>query len=293
MRRRSFRTVLVRPSTLLREGLAPALVAADFRIIASASHVRDFAQIPLSQDEPILLIVDAGDDPERAIAQIELFKERYPAGRVAVLADHCRQSDLVSAYRAGANAYFVNATSWGAFIKTLELVMLGETILPPELLHFIGDGEGRHEHPPTALNRAMTGDAPPPLGIDAVPRLSPREKCILRCVVEGDSNKAIARKIAIAEATVKVHVKAILRKVRLNNRTQAAIWAINNSSLIWSAGADSPPPEMMVVPVPLAPEEHDQSIPSPAPVRLSNGTNNVTLVSIDAMALRRVGPKHD
>ena len=47
-------------------------------------------------------------------------------------------------------------------------------------------------------------------------------------LVDGSSNKAIARKINIAEATVKVHVKAILRKIRVNNRTQAAVWAMNN-----------------------------------------------------------------
>ena len=62
------------------------------------------------------------------------------------------------------------------------------------------------------------------------PQLSPREKSILRCLMEGDFNKCIARKIDIAEATVKVHVKAILRKIRVQNRTQAAIWAMNNGS---------------------------------------------------------------
>ena len=51
---------------------------------------------------------------------------------------------------------------------------------------------------------------------------------ILRCIIEGDSNKCVARKIDIAEATVKVHVKAILRKIRVQNRTQAAIWGVNN-----------------------------------------------------------------
>ena len=60
--------------------------------------------------------------------------------------------------------------------------------------------------------------------------LSPREKLILRCIIEGDSNKCIARKIDIAEATVKVHVKAILRKIGVQNRTQAAIWGINHGS---------------------------------------------------------------
>jgi hypothetical protein len=51
---------------------------------------------------------------------------------------------------------------------------------------------------------------------------------ILRCLIEGGSNKSIARKNDIAEATVKVHVKAILRKIRVHNRTQAAIWGMNN-----------------------------------------------------------------
>ena len=64
------------------------------------------------------------------------------------------------------------------------------------------------------------------------PRLSARQKLILRCLIDGDPNKTIARKIHITEATVKVHVKAILRKIRVHNRTQAAIWAMNNRSFM-------------------------------------------------------------
>ena len=60
------------------------------------------------------------------------------------------------------------------------------------------------------------------------PRLSARQIAILRCLVEGASNKIIARKLKIADATVKVHVKAILRKIRVQNRTQAAIWGMHN-----------------------------------------------------------------
>jgi two-component system nitrate/nitrite response regulator NarL len=67
--------------------------------------------------------------------------------------------------------------------------------------------------------------------MDDVPRLSYREACVLRFLVEGASNKVIGRNIEVAEATVKVHVKAILRKIRARNRTQAAVWAMNNGSL--------------------------------------------------------------
>ena len=63
------------------------------------------------------------------------------------------------------------------------------------------------------------------------PQFSSREKVILRCIIEGDSNKCIAHKIDIAESTVKVHVRTIFRKIRVQNRTQAAIWGRNNGSL--------------------------------------------------------------
>ena len=61
-----------------------------------------------------------------------------------------------------------------------------------------------------------------------VPSLSRREMLILRMLMEGASNKHIGRNLVITESTVKVHMKAILRKLRLQNRTQAAIWARNN-----------------------------------------------------------------
>ena len=64
--------------------------------------------------------------------------------------------------------------------------------------------------------------------INSVPSLSRREMLILRMLMQGASNKMIARNLVITESTVKVHMKAILRKLRLQNRTQAAIWARNH-----------------------------------------------------------------
>jgi two-component system, NarL family, nitrate/nitrite response regulator NarL len=261
---RPFETVMVP----LREGLARALIATDFQIVASASRVGEVAQLSVSHDQPILLIIDASDEQNEVASQIKLFRRQYPRGRVAVLADRYCRSDVISAYRAGANAYLTKDMSCGAFLKTLELVTLGETILPPELLPFIRNGHEHYENRQPALHGPLHGsDAGPPhethapspdrieddlpplgngidalrsLGTDAIPRLSAREKCILRCIAEGCSNKGIARRIDIAEATVKVHVKAILRKIRVSNRTQAAIWAVNNSPLVWSTSAHTP-----------------------------------------------------
>jgi DNA-binding CsgD family transcriptional regulator len=89
---------------------------------------------------------------------------------------------------------------------------LGATILPTT---FQPDVLGHEEH--------RLDDHEPILATgQTAPQLSPREKLILRCLVEGDSNKSIAKKIDIAEATVKAHVKAILRKLRVPIQDETA-----------------------------------------------------------------------
>jgi two-component system nitrate/nitrite response regulator NarL len=125
------------------------------------------------------------------------------------------------------------------FIKSIELVIRGETIFPPAFLSFVLDPEGTllgETAPRDENNQAMPIRTKNPFA----PQLSTREKLILRCLIQGYSNKCIARKINISEATVKVHVKAILRKIRLHNRTEAAIWGMKNESVIGLAENSSP-----------------------------------------------------
>ena len=237
--RQSCAIILVGKSILLREGLARILRSENFRILASVSCADDLLSSKLQLHQPLFLVVHTGDDFDAAVEQIELFRDQYPGRRIAIVADHYRLSELVSAFRAGANGYFVDVMACDVFIKSIELVMMGETIFPPAFLSFVLDPEGdprgqaapRDENNQAILIRTENTLAP---------QLSAREKSILRCLIEGDSNKCIARKIDIAEATVKVHVKAILRKIRVQNRTQAAIWGMNNGSVTRFANNSSP-----------------------------------------------------
>ena len=254
MGQRAFATVLVGPSALLREGLTRILSAANFRIVASASCVDHLDLTSLARKQLMMLIIDAGDDLDAAGGQIKLFREVHPTARIAVLADHNQPLDIVSAFRAGANAFFVKVAPCDAFIKALELVMLGETILPAAVLSTIlgraGNDEEDHGHEPVARDlRNMAENLLEP-GNDR-PRLSVRERCILNCLVEGHPNKVIASKVDIAEATVKVHVKAILRKIHVHNRTQAAIWAMSNGSSIAAMDNDTSTPAKAAVHPPL------------------------------------------
>jgi DNA-binding NarL/FixJ family response regulator len=230
MRRRACATVLVGQCSLLREGLSHILCAAEsrFRIVASAASIYDLVLGPIQQHQPLLLIIDSGSDPRTMANQIEAFKDQHHAGRVAVLADEYVFPSVLSAFRAGANAYFLKVVASDAFIKALELVMLGETILPPELLSYVRNTTYAAEDPVDVRGLEIHSDRPPPTDPFDLPALSPREEYLLRYIGEGDPNKIIARKMGIAEGTVKVHVKAILRKIRVSNRTQAAIWLMNN-----------------------------------------------------------------
>jgi DNA-binding CsgD family transcriptional regulator len=115
----------------------------------------------------------------------------------------------------------------------LELVMMGETVFPRTFLLCLLEGPHRVHAAPNDESSDVSEDA-------LAPPLSPREKLILHRLIEGDSNKYIARKYDITEATVKVHVKAILRKIRVHNRTQAAIWGMNNGALTVPPNDSSP-----------------------------------------------------
>jgi two-component system nitrate/nitrite response regulator NarL len=219
---------------LVREGLTRILYTASFNIVASVARIDDAVLSLLTPQEPILLIIDSDESLHDTAEQIRRFKERRSAARVAVLADHCRIDQITSAFLAGADAYFVGVANWDAFIKSLELVMLGERILPSTLLPFILDRAGHHDARGIGRGAESKDEDVRKTEYDDSPHLSAREKCILHYLIEGQSNKTIARNADISEATVKVHVKAILRKIGVQNRTQAAIWAMSNGSLIRS-----------------------------------------------------------
>jgi DNA-binding NarL/FixJ family response regulator len=239
-RRQSLGIILVGKSILHREGLARILRSANFRILASVSSADDVLPSKLQLNQPLFLIIHTGDDFDVAVEQVELFRGRHPDGRIAIVADHHRLDELVSAFRAGANGYFVDVMTSDVFIKSIELVMMGGTVFPPAFPPFVLDSEGGN-HLDEPGSRDENDKAILVTAEDAIaPQLSPRENSVLRCLIEGDSNKCIARKIDISEATVKVHIKAILRKIRVQNRTQAAIWGMNQGSSARTANNKSP-----------------------------------------------------
>ena len=241
-------TVLVGPNNLFLEGVRHILDKTEFRVVAVKAKAEDWMRRQAQAPDAVLFILDGAREPEAAGRQIELLKQRHPDAFVTALIDSNRVSDFAMLFQAGAKACLAKGVSSSVFLKSLELVMLGETLLPASILSSMC---ARLEIEPVAMPASATPA-----------RLSAQEERILGYLVQGHSNKAIARELGITDATVKVHVKAILKKIGAQNRTQAAIWATRN------AGFDRSRRESVAASAPVSPTaapSEGVSVPSPMP----------------------------
>jgi two-component system nitrate/nitrite response regulator NarL len=212
-------TYLVCSNVLLRSGFNHILAGTEFAL--SVEEFRDHADLPaIDGKDPVLLLVCAHGAVSEPAQIVESLKERCPTARVVIFADHLEPAILVSTYKAGVDGVCSTDMDRDVLLKALELVMLGERFIPSSM------GLALLEANPADLLGADSENVIPMRAHGNTPqRLSGRETQILRCLIDGSSNKHIARQLGVAEATVKVHIKAILRKAKVANRTQAAMWA--------------------------------------------------------------------
>jgi two-component system nitrate/nitrite response regulator NarL len=146
----------------------------------------------------------------------------FSDSKIVILSDDYDTRQVQLAFKLSVSAYLLKRINFVTLVKSLELVMLGESLFPADVLKEIGKEHGVDIH----VEKEVIAYSPP--SSNSGRGLSAREMQILKCLIQGDSNKVIARRLQIGEATVKVHIKAILRKIRVQNRTQAAIWAVSH-----------------------------------------------------------------
>ena len=128
-RRHSFAIVLVGNRSLLRGCVARNPTFSKFSHL-SFSVIRgdDFLSSKVQPHDPLFFIVHTGDDFDVVTEQIELLRRCKPSGRIAIVVDRYRQEEVASAFRAGANGFFVEVMTSNVFVKSIELVMMGETV---------------------------------------------------------------------------------------------------------------------------------------------------------------------
>lgn len=205
--------LLVGPNKLSRASLRSLFNRSRFRVIGevadiAASSIESYRDCWI--DVPDVVLVDMPDGTVPIPGMLERVDELCPGTPAVILHDFVCLSKLVACFGAGAGGFLTRDITRDALLNFLELAVLGERVFPTQLAALLSDGIGR-QRTPTLRTNAFD--------------LSAREIDILRCLLRGESNKVIANRLHLAEATVKVHMKSVLRKIKVTNRTQAAIWA--------------------------------------------------------------------
>lgn len=214
-------TVLFGGGRLYREALKRLLSGPDFLVRSEWDHLETVIS-HIGETQPKLLIA-IGDRPTHELAQL---RSAMKSGRLVVLSPRMAVPDLREALEAGVDAYLLDVMSPRALRSAILLVLQGEKVLPTQIVSMLLNGwmaNGRH---PAAMHDGSLLD------------LSSREREILGHVADGEPNKVIASQLAISEATVKVHLKAALKKIKAANRTQAAVWALRHGLRSHPGGED-------------------------------------------------------
>jgi two-component system nitrate/nitrite response regulator NarL len=208
------RLLVVDDHTLFRRGLIAllSLHGDELKVVGEAGNASE-AQRRAAELQPDLILLDNHLPGVRGIEALPGLQQAAPGTRVLMLTVSEDEDDLAAALKAGASGYVLKTIEGDALVEAIRRCIGGESVISPELT--------------TKLIGALrSASQPEPLApADPLAALSPREREIVRLVANGLSNKEIARSLDIAEATVKIHVQHLLRKLNLKSRVQAAVFA--------------------------------------------------------------------
>jgi two-component system, NarL family, nitrate/nitrite response regulator NarL len=229
-RLRPIPTLIVDKSPVFRAGLAHILAASRFRITTSCSSLSELSEKVLG-DRPCVLLISLYEEVPAVMRQLASLSER--GLHVIVLTERFHPEELVAAFTAGLAGYLLkDEVSPDVLVKGMELALRGGVPISKGLTDAPKDWPLQAETvstvqvPETGLAREQPRAASDAMQKDGVHQPSKREQTILDLLTQGASNKNIARQLNITEATVKAHMKSLLRKLGVSNRTQAALWAM-------------------------------------------------------------------
>ncbi len=222
--------LLIEPARLRSSGLKHLLLGSSYTVVEEAQDATAYLG-PASRALPDLVLCGPGAklDTEAERAWVRRQRTEPHRSRFVVLADLADAGLVRRLASSGVDAVLSQDVSADILQRSLDLVMLGQQLFPP--LSFCSASE-----PPGSEAELIPFPGSAGHGLASSKRtherevvLSQREAQVLRWLVDGASNKVIAREMQITETTVKAHIKGLLRKVRASNRTQAAVWALGNN----------------------------------------------------------------
>jgi two-component system, NarL family, nitrate/nitrite response regulator NarL len=226
---------IIDKSVLFRVALKHILSGRRFRVTAECSRLSDLPAQAFG-DESCVALLGLDRDAETILPEITALKQKYRGLHIIALSEQFHAEQLLAVIEAGADGYLLkNEISPAILLKSVELVLVEGVVVPQGFAKLLNNrAQVLLDNAPVVPDPESLSEYRPPepasdvAQTDDLGRLSSREHLVLMHLTRGDSNKCIARVLNIAEATVKVHVKSLLRKIRVCNRTQAAMWAMTH-----------------------------------------------------------------
>lgn len=149
-------------------------------------------------------------------ASLGAVRDVHPQLKIAVVSASSRRSDILTALTAGINGYVPKGLGAQDLAEAIRMILNGRVYVPPS----ITDRASQHEEQETTASSNQSGE-------DQVHRalasLTPRQREVLSLLVNGLSNKEIARRLKLGEGTIKIHIAALFRSLKVRNRQEAAV----------------------------------------------------------------------
>jgi DNA-binding NarL/FixJ family response regulator len=198
--------LLVDDHLVVRQGLRAFLeVQDDIRVVGEAGDGAQALEL-IDELQPDVVLLDLQMPGMDGVAVLHAMRERGDSARVLVVTSFTQPEAVLPAMRGGAAGYVYKDVEPAALAQGIRSVHAGQTLLADDVAAVLVAGEERNSS----------------IG------LTDREGDVLREIAQGRSNREIARALVVSEKTVKTHVSNILLKLGVQDRTQAALWAVRN-----------------------------------------------------------------
>jgi two-component system nitrate/nitrite response regulator NarL len=205
------RVLLVDDHALFRSGVKTLLQRHDeFEVVDEAADGLEGIKRARSL-KPDVVLLDLHMPGVGGLEAVKVISEEIPGARVLMLTVSEDAEDLMEALRAGACGYLLKNVEMDALLDAIRRAAQGDSVVSPQMTAKLISGVREQ---PKASTRLVERD-----------RFSPRERDILVCLAQGESNKEIARALDLAESTVKIHVQNIFKKLNMSSRVQVALYA--------------------------------------------------------------------
>jgi two-component system, NarL family, response regulator LiaR len=214
---RSIDVFLVEDSEVTRAGLKRILGQyTDIRLVGEANNGRSAVE-RVMQIRPEVVVMDIGMPVMDGVEAAQLIKSQFPDVRIIMLTVHESDAHIFSALSAGAHGYCLKTVSGDQLALAIRTVADGAAWLDPKIASRVLQSY----MPAPGSNGTTDSDS------SSVP-LSQREVEVLRLVVDGLTNQKIAERLVVSIETVKSHMRRIMEKLAVSDRTQAAVRAVRD-----------------------------------------------------------------